>query len=70
VGRQERGKWGSDGYRELEVRQQAAKRDAKPIRHVDLRKLKDEEYKNKKISQRASKYIHPKGAGKPKGDFS
>ena len=70
MGRQERGKWGSDGYRELEVREQAVKRDAKPIRHLDLRKLKDQEYKNKKVSERSAKYIHPKGAGKQMGDFT
>jgi len=69
MGRQERGHWGSDGYRELEMREGALNRDGKPIRNKELRNLKSQEYKNKKLDQRAAALLHPKGAGKRyKGD--
>lgn len=56
--------FGSDGYRELYVKQELAKRQDRSIRNSQLNELKDAEYKNKKLSSRAASYLHPKGTGK------
>ena len=56
--------FGSDGYKELYAKQEAANRDGKRIRDKDLYDLKQEEYKKKKRSERSGKLIVPKGTGK------
>ncbi len=56
--------FGSDGYKELYAKQEAAKQDGKRIKNKDLYDLKKEEYKNKKRTSRAGKFIIPQGTGK------
>jgi len=56
--------FGSDGYKELYAKQEAANRDGRPIKNNMLSKLKDKEYKNKKLSARAGKTIVSPGTGK------
>ncbi len=56
--------FGSDGYKELYVRQKAVNRDGKRINNKDLYDLRQVEYKNKKRSSRAGKFIIPQGTGK------
>jgi hypothetical protein len=55
--------FGTDGYKELYLKQNAMKARKLP-RNSELMKLKSEEMKKKKLSSRAAKYLHPKGTGK------
>lgn len=76
MGRQERGHLGGDGYKELEMRKDLAKRKSdadsaiesamrrKP-KNAEFMKLRKEEQKKKKRDPRAEKFIHPRGSGRP-----
>lgn len=58
--------FGSDGYKELSLKQNLSNRDGKTLRNKVLDKLKDEEYKMKKKGSRSSKNLVPKSSGKHK----
>lgn len=70
MGRQERGHYDPDGYKQLETKGELAKSNAKPPKiSKELSKLRKEEQKKKTKDPRAAKLYHPKGSGKRKGDF-
>lgn len=75
MARQSRGTMGSDGYKELEMRQELSKRkkdDSSAVleagrkrpKNKELNKLRKEEEKKKRRDPRAAKYIVPRGSGK------